>query len=162
MSDNLLVEIRYVEDDTRQSPGRLQGTLLTYGELARDRPELFMPDALTWPDDGIVINEQHNRQSPVVRALPFVEGRELRIDAALPNTTRGRDAATNVKEGVLTGLSVEFARAGVVASLVNGVRTIRSARLVAAALVDLSSYAGSSVEIRESANGDNRRVFQWL
>ena len=144
MSDNLLVEVRYVEDDTRQSPGRLQGTLLTYGELARDRPELFMPDALTWPDDGIVINEQHNRQSPVVRALPFVEGRELRIDAALPNTTRGRDAATNVKEGVLTGLSVEFARAGVVASLVNGVRTIRSARLVAAALVDLSSYAGSN------------------
>ena len=30
--DNLLIEVRYVEDDTRQSPGRLTGTLLTYGE----------------------------------------------------------------------------------------------------------------------------------
>ena len=28
MSDNLLVEVRYVEDDTRQTPGRLTGTLV--------------------------------------------------------------------------------------------------------------------------------------
>ena len=41
--DNLLVEIRYLADDTRQSrQGSLAGTLLTYGEVARDRPERFM------------------------------------------------------------------------------------------------------------------------
>ena len=33
------VELR--EDDTLASPGRLTGTLLTYGERASDRPELF-------------------------------------------------------------------------------------------------------------------------
>ena len=58
--DNLLIEVRYVEDDTRQSPGRLQGVLLTYGEQSRDRPELFRAGALAWDDGGIAINEQHN------------------------------------------------------------------------------------------------------
>ena len=32
--DNLLVEVRFAEDETRQSPGRLTGTLLTYSKRA--------------------------------------------------------------------------------------------------------------------------------
>ena len=39
---------------------------------------------------------------------PRLEGDALTIDVPLPNTARGRDAATNVREGVLTGLSVAF------------------------------------------------------
>ena len=81
--DNLLVEVRYVEDDTRQSPGRLTGTLITYGEVARDRAERFMRGALAWAEAGIVINEQHNRAAPIVRAVPFLDGDALKIDAAL-------------------------------------------------------------------------------
>ena len=53
------------------------------------------------PDDGIVIYEQHNPTRPIVRAIPFVEGREVKINAPFPNTTRGRDAAENLREGVL-------------------------------------------------------------
>ena len=160
--DNLLVEVRYVEDDTRQSPGRLTGTLVTYGERARDRAERFASGALKWAELGIVINEQHNRAAPIVRAIPFLDGDELRIDTALPNTQRGRDAATNVKDGLLTGLSVEFERAGLVAQTVGGVREIRHATLAAAGLVDLGSYRGSTVEIRESGLHVNRKVYQWL
>ena len=141
-------EIRYVEDESRQSPGRLRGTLITYEERALDRPEIFARGAVTWPENGIVINEQHNRQGPIVRLMPFVEGNEIKVDGPLPDTQRGRDAATNVREGILTGLSIEFharseGRRG-------GVREIRQAYVPRAALVDSPSYAGSKVEIRQS------------
>ena len=150
--DNLLVELRYVQDDTRDSPGRLTGTLLTYNERARDRPELWLPGSATWPDNGFVINQQHDRAQPIVRAIPFIDGNEVKIDAKLPNNTAGRDAAVNVREGILTGLSVEFVQA--VARMVGGVREIRQAYIQAAGLVDLASYPGSAVEIRHAGRAN--------
>ena len=105
--DNLLVEVRFSADPTRESPGRLTGTLLTYSERAADRPELFLPGALKWPADGVNINVQHQRGSPIVRVHPFVEGRAVKVDAMLPNTNgRPRCRHQHASEGVLTGLSV--------------------------------------------------------
>ena len=73
---------------------------------------------------------------------------EVRISAALPDTQRGRDAATLVRDGVLRGLSIEFR------SLSEGMRgelrEIRKAHLSAAALVDDPAYIGG-VEIRDKA-----------
>ena len=63
--DELVFEIRQLEDETRESPGRLVGTLLRYEERARDRKEVFVRGALSWPKEGILINEQHNRQAPI-------------------------------------------------------------------------------------------------
>ena len=148
--DQILCEIRFAQDETRQSPGRLTGTLLMYETRAVDRPELFERKSLYWPDGGIVINAQHNRQASIVRAVPYLDGDELRINVPLPNTTAGRDAAENVRTGVWTGLSTEFhaereRRAG-------GLRRIGRARLVAAALVDSPSYADSLVEVRERSH----------
>ena len=49
----LVCEVRYAEDqDTRGSPGRLTGTLMTYEREANDRPEIFTRGALAWPDGG--------------------------------------------------------------------------------------------------------------
>ena len=45
--------IEFREDETRQSPGRIVGSLLTYGKRARDRAEMFKPGALHWPAGGI-------------------------------------------------------------------------------------------------------------
>ena len=149
--DNLLIEVRFVEDHSRQSPGMLTGTLLTYGERARDRAEKFLPGSATWPDEGFIVNEQHNRAAPICRVRPFMDGNALKVATPLPNTQRGRDAALNVQEGILTGLSVEFYAKS--AQVVGGVREIRQAYIEAAGLVDLSSYAGSNVEIRESKGG---------
>ena len=73
--DTLLLEVRAEDDSSRQSPGRIVGTLLTYGERARDRPEMFLDAALRWPELGFNINEQHNRQAPIVRAIP-IPGRQ--------------------------------------------------------------------------------------
>ena len=96
--DQLLCEIRFEADASRQSPGRLVGTLVTYEERARDRAELFTRGALEWPPEGILINLQHDRQQPLLRALPFLDGDELRIDAQLPDTQRGRDVSTDMRQ----------------------------------------------------------------
>ena len=93
------------------------------------------------------------RANIITRAVPYLEGNEVRIDTPLPNTTIGRDTAVNVREGILTGLSVEFERRSVVERMVGGIREIRSATLAGAGLVDLASYAGSVVEIRQSEGG---------
>ena len=161
--DKLVFEIRQAEDPSRESPGRLVGTLLTYEERAMDRPEVFVMGALTWPEDGIVINEQHNRLSPVLRAIPFVEDGAVKIDAPIPNTVRGRDTVVNIREKIWTGLSVEFhsrseGRRG-------NLREIRSAFLGAAALVDRSSYMGSKVEVRAESGvraWEFEDVLRWL
>lgn len=160
--DELLCEIRWAEDVTNQSPGMLTGTLLTYGERARDRAERWAEGSAIWPADGFVVNEQHNRQAPIVRVIPYVEDGKVKVSTPLPNTQRGRDAATNIREGVLTGLSVEFR--GPQARMVGGVREIRQAHLEAAGLVDLASYTGSTVEVRESTGGVTlpRLATLWL
>ena len=161
--DELVFEIRQLDDPSRESPGRLAGTLLRYEERARDRNEVFKRGALSWPEAGILINWQHNRQMPLLRAVPFLDGDQVKIDAPIPNTTLGRDTVVNIRSGVFSGLSVEFhsrseGRRG-------NLREIRSAYLGAAALVDESSYKGSRVEVR--AEGGVRAwepedVLRWL
>ena len=154
--DTLTCEIRFAEDPSRMSPGRLTGTLLTYETRAGDRPELFARGALHWPENGIVINDQHDRRAAIVRAIPFLDGDELKIDAPLPDTQRGRDAATNVREGVLTGLSVEFHAEQ--EGRRDGLREIRRAFMPAAGLVDSPSYRGSVVEVRGESQDHWKRT----
>ena len=159
MNDTLLMEVRAAEDDA--GPGRIVGTLLTYGEQAHDRPEMFRDGALSWPELGILVNEQHNRQANIVRAMPYLEGKAIKIDAPVPDTQRGRDAITNIRAGVYTGLSVEFGAQQVEHRA--GLRIIRRGILGAAALVDRASYDGSIVEVREGLTvPENRSAYVWL
>ncbi len=157
MADEIRCQIEFRADDARQGPGRIVGTLIRYGERARDRAEMFCDGALHWPDGGIILNEQHNRQAPIMRFTPSLEGRELRIDAALPDTQRGRDAATMVRNGTFKGLSIEFRAES--EGRAAGMREVRRAHLSAAALVDSPSY-GTSVEVRAKATA--RRTPRWL
>ena len=139
-------EIRFSADETRQTPGRLTGVLMTYETRASDRPEMFAADALVFPDGGIVINEQHNRQAPILRAMPTVEDRAVLISAELPNTSRGRDAGEMVRAGILTGLSVEFH--AISEEIRDGLRYITKAFVPRAGLVDDPSYDDSLVAVR--------------
>ena len=95
--------------------------LVTYGEVAKDRPDVYQQDSLTW-DGAIVLNEMHSRQQAIKRFLPYVQGAELRVDFPLPPTQRGRDAAYMVKDGTYTGLSIEVARDSIVATYRAGVQ----------------------------------------
>ena len=151
------VELR--EDDTLASPGRLTGTLLTYGERASDRPELFergsIDLAAITASGGIVINRQHTRGAPIMRVIPELRGDALVIDAQLPESTAGRDAAVEIRSGLMRGLSVEFK--ALRARMVSGVRRISAATLVAGGLVDDPSYSGSTVEVRDKGQTET-----WL
>ena len=157
--DTIYIPLEFRQDESRESPGLIAGILMTYGEPANDRPEMFDPGAFYWRDNGITIRAQHDRNAGIVRAIPYLEGRELRINAPLPNTTAGRDAAMNLQgdNPLWTGLSVEFraereTRRG-------GRRVITRAFLDGAGLVDKASYSGSTVEVRED-RGQRRKW--WL
>ena len=151
------VEIRLAEDPERQSAGLLTGVLMPYDKRAGDRPEMFERGALYWPDEGVVLREQHNRAAPITRFVPEDAGAEVRISVPLPDTARGRDAAALVRNGTLRGLSVEFKseqeerRAGL--------RVITRARLLGAGLVDDPSYT-APVEVRGRSGERRRRL--WL
>lgn len=152
------IEIR--ADDSRQSPGRLYGVLLRYGERAKDRAERFAANALSWPDDGVVLNLQHRRDKALARVVPEVRDGAIIIDTPMPDTQRGRDALTLVREGVLRGLSVEFK--ALEDQWTGGVREIRRAVLRGAALVDDGSYP-TTVEARErTCRSHHRRLPRWL
>ena len=155
--DEIRCSIELREDDARQSPGRIVGTLLTYGKRARDRAEMFESGALHWPDGGIILNMQHDRQQPVMRFNPTLVGDEIRIDAALPDTQRGRDAATMVRNKTFTGMSIEFKSE--LEGRADGLRMIRRGYLGGAALVDSGSHV-TSVEVRGRPAG--RRVRRCL
>ena len=155
VADEIRCSVEVREDETRQSPGRLAGTLLTYGERASDRAELFEADALRWPDNGIVLRRQHNRGAPIMRVVPKVREGRVVIDAPLPDTAAGRDAAAEIRAGLLTGLSVEFRATA--QRFTGGLRRITAALLSGAGLVDSPSYAGSAVEVRQKGR---RRL--WL
>ena len=152
--ESLLIPLELRQDETRGSPGLLSGVLMTYGTRASDRPEMFEMGALHWPETGIVIREQHNRQAPILRAIPYLEGRELRINAPLLNTSRGRDIAESMKgpNPLFTGLSVEFQAEK--ESQQGGLRVISRAYLGGAGLVDSPSYKGSTAEVRNQTDHD--------
>ena len=149
--------IEYRADETRQSPGRIVGTLIEYETRASDRAETFANGALRWDDGGVVLNEQHARTQPIMRFTPTVEGRAVKIDAPLPDTQRGRDAATMIRNGTMRGLSIEF-RATEEGRRA-GMREVRAATLMGAALVDDPSYKGT-LEVRERGTRRGRRI--WL
>ena len=155
MKDELRMSVEVREDEDRMGPGRLFGVLMVYNTRARDRDELFLPGSLSWPDSGIVLNRQHSRQSPIMRVTPIVEGDEVRIDEQIIDTTAGRDAAAEIRSGLLTGLSVEFRATA--QKIVGGVRRISAAVLGGVGLVDSASYP-TSVEVR---HGAKRRVRRW-
>ena len=150
------VELR--ADESRLSPGRLEGTLIEYDTRASDRPERFATGALSWPDDGIVLNLSHDRKRPILRFTPEVRGKAVVVAVDLPDTQDGRDAGTLVRNGTLRGLSVEFQAQD--EGMVGGVREIRQARLIAAGLVDDPSYVGSRVEVRADGIKERARKFR--
>ena len=162
--DNLLfyAHIQYAEDTTRESPGHIRGILVNYGEKAKDRPDVYEQDSLTWPERGVVLNEQHDRKQLIKRFSPILDGEALRVDFPLPATQRGRDAATMVKDGTYTGLSMEVARESIVATYRAGVRHISRGRIVAAALVDEAAFLGSTVEVNHKRETNRLGVLAWL
>ena len=147
----------------------LSGVGIRYGEVARMPfgKERFLPGAFGDVSGlDVRLNVQHNRDRVIARTpatLQLIDGPDaLRVLATLPETREASDALTNVRAGVLRGLSLEF-RAGD-APFIDGVRTVRRAGLLAFGLVDTPAYDGSIVEarafeIRQDGDGIQGRIF---
>ena len=158
--DELLCEVRFAEDETRSSPGRLTGVLMPYETRASDRGEMFELGALEWPEDGVLVRRMHERSSPIVKAIPYLDGTDLRIDAPLLNTAAGRDTAEELRAGVLSGLSVEFTATKETRR--QGLRVIQKAMLGGAGLVDYPAYNGAKAELRSRSDVQRRIAAIWL
>ena len=109
---------------------------------------LFADGALAWDEGGVILNEQHARAQPIMRFTPTVEGREVRIDAPLPDTQRGRDAATMIRNGTMTRAEQSSsARPRKAAGPVCA--RFAPQRLMGAALVDSIRATRATLEVRE-------------
>ena len=158
--DELRCALEWRADESRASPGRLVGTLIEYETRAVDRAEVFRAGALEWPADGVILNLSHDRRQPLIRFTPTVDENRVMVDLALPDTSRGRDAAVMVRNGTLRGLSVEFR------ALAEGrrgeLREVQRASLHGAALVDDGAF-GNRVEVRDRGPGRKPgRATLWL
>ena len=153
--DEIRCSIEVRADESRQSPGQLYGIVMKYNTRAQDRPELFEPGALKWPE-SLVLNRQHDRRSPIMRVTPIVVGDEVRIDQPLLDSVAGRSAAVEIRAGLMTGLSIEFK--SIRETVSGGIRRISSALLGGVGLVDSPSYQAAAVEVR--ARHKRRQV--WL
>ena len=150
----VFAKIEFAEDGDRIGPGRITGTLLTYGELASDRPMVFAENALSWEGSGVVLNLQHDRTKHLARFAPTADGARLMVDVRLPDTVGARDCVTLIKSGVLTGISAEVIPES--EDSVNGIRRVTKGRLVAAALVDAPSFRSSKVSVHARQRGRSR------
>ena len=91
-----------------------------------------------------------------MRVIAIERDGELLIDQLLIDSSAGRDAAAEIRQGLMRGLSVSFQAKR--QSFAGGVRRIQSAAMTAVGLVDSPSY-DAPVEVRQRREG-RRRV--WL
>ena len=131
----------------------LSGAAIYYGEVARDRREMFEAGAFA-PIGPVAMNLQHDRSG--LREIATTDGGSLRIDDR-PDALRveadlreGSAELSLVRRRALRGLSVEF-RARAETRNPAGVRVIDRAELVGIGLVDSGSYR-SNIEVRQMSD----------
>ena len=141
------VEFREAAGD---NPARIVGTLLPIGRVATDRQEIFVPGSVQFPASGVRLLLEH-RGREILRFMPVEDATaaEWRIDAELPDTPEGREAAALVQSGQRKGLSVEFFALD--HQRVSQVREIRSAFVEATALCREGCYDQARVELRSTS-----------
>ena len=154
-SESLVVPVEFREA-TADAPARLYGCILAVGRVASDRREIFVPGSVQFPAGGVRLLLEH-RGREILRFHPVenVASGEWRIDAELPDTPEGREAAALVRSGQRKGLSVEFYSLD--DKRVSQVREVRSAFVEATALCREGCYDQARVELRA-----RRQVTFWV
>ena len=128
----------------------LVGVVVQEGRAGTARKELFTPQSLTWPAEGIPVRSEHLK-GEVGRAVPTRHpGGEIRI--RLKATPEIRSAYQAGKKF----LSAEFF--ALRESRSAGIREIESALLSGAAMVSDPEYRQATAEIRTKP----RRLSKWL
>ena len=128
----------------------LVGVVVQEGRAGSARSELFTPQSLTWPAEGIPVRSEH-LVGEVGRAVPTRHpGGEIRI--RLKATPEIRSAYQAGKKF----LSAEFF--ALRESRSAGIREIESALLSGAAMVSSPEYKQATAEIRTKP----KRLSKWL
>ena len=139
------VEFRETDDD---SPGTLAGMILPVGRVASDRKEIFVPGSATFPDGGVRLLLEHEGRE-IMTVAPTVAMDGYSIEAILPSSPEGIEAAELVQSGKRSSLSVEFE--AIEEERVSEVREVRRALISAAALVPSGAYEQARAELRGRA-----------
>ena len=132
------LELRASETD--DSPGTISGQFLPIGRIASDRQEVFVPNSAVFPSGGVKLLLSHGGEV-IMMFEPIVVEDGYDVEAVLPSSPSGIQAAELVRTGTRTALSVEFRC--LEAEIVSQVREVRSALISAAALVPEGAYSAS-------------------
>ena len=128
----------------------LTGTILQEGRAGTARKELFTPQSLTWPAEGIPVRAEHLK-GEVGRAVPTRHS-----DGSVRIKVRATPEIRTAYQGGKKFLSAEFF--ALRESRSAGIREIESALLAGVALVSSPEYKQATAEIRTKS----RRLTKWL
>ena len=132
------------ELELRQEGRELVGVIVQEGRAATGgRAELFSPNSVTWPADGIDILPEH-RAAGEVKVIP-----EREDDGRISIRAAATDALRRAYAEGRKYLSVEFHAVSAVHTR-GGVREIQKALVLAAAMVKTPEYNMAVAEIRQS------------
>ena len=147
-NESLIVSVELRASEDGDSPGTIAGQFLPIGRIASDRREVFIPGACVFPGGGVRLLLEHQGRE-VMTFEPVATSDGYHIEAVLPNSPEGVEAAELVKSGKRSALSVEFR--ALEAEIVSQVREVRSALIEAAALVSAPAYEQARAELRGRA-----------
>ena len=140
----------------RISGRTLTGRAITYGDVAPDFMERFLPRSLA-PVPAVPLNLQHDASTVLIEPGAFILNdteRALEVRAELP---AGSAALALVRRGALNGYSIEFRAQSERREA--GIRVIERAELTGIALVDRGAYPLSLAEVRARGGGGGRGFF---
>ena len=150
-------EFRYGALEFRETDdglGVVVGTVMRYGDVAQIGPNLtesFNPGAFgDYSSPRLKVNRMHQRTQVLARLGGRLEidnnDERMLFQVSLPDTSVGRDTAIEIREGLLTGASVEFRDAK--DNVEAGHRAISAATLAGFGIVDEPAYPGSVASMR--------------
>lgn len=161
--DEIRCSVEFQPDETRQGPGRLVGTILTYGEriVHTKGREQFEPGALEWGDGGVTFFDTHGAEPRTAIAVVQPEHRDnaVRVNFVLPDNGAARRVAQLFREGRYKGLSAEFSSVDETRDAQN-TRRIKRAFLNGFAAVENQAYPSATVEVRDAAK--KAGIWTWL
>ena len=144
-NESLIVSVELRASETDDSPGTISGQFLPIGRIASDRREVFVPGAAVFPSGGVKLLISHGGEV-IMMFEPIVVEDGYNVEAVLPSSPSGIQAAELVRTGTRSALSVEFRC--LEAEIVSQVREVRSALVEAAALVPSGAYEQARAELR--------------
>ena len=154
-------EFRYSDFEFRQSDdglGVVTGTVIGYGDIAKLPWGTEEFKAGAWGDfrsPMVKANRMHQRTQMLARLGGRLEieddDERMAFSLTLPDTATGRDTAIEIKEGLLTGASLEFRAIQDSVNEDTGHRIISRAQLFGFGIVDEPAYPGSVATMKRWA-----------